>query len=256
MKKLFLALTFLLLSNLALAELKGELSLSGEPSTVKEGDLIEATLKVWPLENADVKEFAKLQNSTLFNSLQLIQIHSIEPSANNADVLEVKGTFLARSAKYLTNFELNYKGELVQIPAPAVKVIPLEKKAEDYFVLDQSLSLSFYRLYFIGALLLILLSAAFIKRKQLSNWISSFKKDPKAMAIKHYREKFMTAATREDYEEIYAKKEEWLALLTERPTAYNDFFTVMNQHQYKPHWGPDELNDVKNVFNVIRGSFK
>jgi len=122
MKTLFLALIVLLFSSLAFAELKGEFTISGEPASVVEGDLIEATLKVWPLDNPDTKDFAKLQNSILFNSLQLIQIHSIEPSANNADVLEVKGMFLARAAKYLTNFELNYKGELVQVAAPSIKV--------------------------------------------------------------------------------------------------------------------------------------
>ncbi len=256
MKTLFLSLLFLLFSSLAFAELKGEFTISGEPASVVEGDLIEATLKVWPLDNPDTKEFAKLQNSILFNSLQLIQIHSIEPSANNADVLEVKGMFLARAAKYLTNFELNYKGELVQVAAPSIKVLPLEKKAEDYFILDQSLSLSYYRLYLIAGFILVLFIAAFVKRKKLLAWIKSFKQDPKAVAMRNYREKFLSATTRQDYEEIYAKKEEWLPLLTERPTAYNDFFKVMNQHQYKPHWGNEELNDVKNVFDIIRGSFK
>lgn len=256
MKKIFLTITFIFLSSVALAELKGEFSVAGNVTTAKEGDLIEGTLKVWPLENADTTEFAKYQNGILFNSLQLIQIQSIEPSFNNADVLELKGLFLARAAKYLTNFELNYKGELVQVPAPTLKIAPLEKKAEDYFILDQSLSLSHYQIYLIGGLVLILLLVAFIKRKKLIAWASGLKKDPKAMAIKHYREKFSLAVTRQDFEDIYARKNDWLPLLQERSLAYEEFFKVMNQHQYKPQWGSEELTEVKNRFDIIRGSFK
>lgn len=256
MKKIFLALVIALVSTMAFAELKGDFTLSEGTTSVKEGDLIEGTLKVWPLENADKSEFSKYQNSTLFNSLQLIQIHSIEPSSNNADVLEVKGMFLARAAKYLTNFELNYKGELIQIAAPAVKIVPLEKKAEDYFILDQSLSLSHYQMYLIVGFILVLIIVALVKRKQLAHWVAGFKKDPKALAIKHFNEKFSTAATRKDFEEIYARKEEWLPLLQVKSSAYEEFFKVLNQHQYKPQWGNDETAEVKKIFDIIRGSFK
>ena len=256
MKKIFLIITLIILSSVAFAELKGDFTVAGNVNTVKEGDLIEGTLKVWPLENADTNEFAKYQNGILFNSLQLIQIQSIEPSANNADVLELKGLFLARAAKYLTNFELNYKGELVQISAPSLKIAPLEKKAEDYFILDQALNLSHYQIYLIGGLVLFLVVAAIIKRKKLVAWASGLKKDPKAMAIKHFREKFSLAVTRQDFEEIYARKNEWLPLLQEKSLAYEEFFKVMNQHQYKPQWGNEELTEVKTRFDIIRGSFK
>lgn len=256
MKILFFILFLFTVVSSAFAELKGEFTLGGQVSTIKEGDLVEGTLKIWPLENPEVSEFTKYHNSLLFNGLQLIQIQSVEPSANNADVIELKGTFIARAAKYLSSFEFNYKGQTVNIESPSLKIIPLEKKSDDFIILDQSLSLSYYQVYFILGLIIASLIIALIKREKILKWVKGLKSDPRSLAIKHFREKFQKASTREDFEEIYARKNEWLPLLEERPSVYNEFFSVMNQHQYKPSWGSEELREVKDIFDMIRGSFK
>lgn len=257
MKRLFLILFFVATWSCSFAaELKADFTLSGEVSAVKEGDLVEATLKLWPIENIDAGEFYKLQNVLLFNSFQVIQLQSVEPSANNADVVEVKGTFIVRASKNMSAYVLNYKGQSVTVSPPMVKIIPLDKKAEDYFILDQSLSLSQYQLIVFFIVLLLIALAAFIKREKIMAVIKGLRKDPQAQAIKYFNDKFSRASTREEYEEIYAKKNDWIPLLKERPLVYKEFFDVMNQHQYKARWGSEELQEVKNIFDIIRGSFK
>lgn len=256
MKSILLILILGLLSLTAsAADLKGEFSL-GQITSVKEGDIVEGVLKVWPIENFDAGEFNKLQNSLLFSSLQLVQVISVEPSANNADVVVLKGNYVVHASKYLTALQFNYKGQIISIEPPQIKVIPLEKKSEDYFILDQSLSLSHYQVYILFGLLLSICVVLFVKRKKILAFIKGLKKDPKAEAIKYFNEKFQKASTREDYEEIYAKKNEWLPLLKDQPSAYKEYFSIMNTHQYKPQWGPVELNEVKAIFEIIRGSFK
>lgn len=259
MKIVFLTLfTFLaaLFSPVTIAELKGDFSLNSSQNLVKEGDLLEGTLRLWPVENPDSAEFAKLLNTKLFNTLQLIQIFSVEPSSNNADVLEMKGLFIVHASKYLTTYEMKYKNEIVPIEAPSLKVSALENKAQDFFILDQPLNLSHYRVYILGGLVLLVLLVAVVKRKKLAQLLKGVKKDPRAEAIRVFREKFQNASTREDFERIYATKDEWLPLLPVHTSAYNEFFSVMNQHQYKPAWGSEELREVKNIFDIIRGSFK
>lgn len=259
MKKHFFLIfpvVLLIFSLSAFAEMKGDFSVNSSSATVKEGDLLEGTLKIWPVENPDPADFTNLLNTKLFNALQLIQILSVEPSANNADVLEVKGLFVVHPAKYLTSYDLKYKNETVAIEAPALKIAPLETKAQDFFVLDQSLNLSHYQMYIFAGILLVLFIIALVKRNQLIKWVRGLKKDPKAEAIRLFKDKFQKASSREDFEEIYARKEEWLPLLSARTSAYDEFFNVMNQHQYKPSWGSEELKDVKNIFDIIRGSFK
>ena len=256
MKAIFLILVLLLSLNSAFAELKGQFVFSGEVSSLKEGDIVEGVLKVWPLENADPTEFAKLQSLKIFSALQLIQIQSIAPSVNNADVIEMKGAYVVHAAKKLTPFEFNYKGQVAQVDSPFVKIIPLENKAGDYFIVDQALNLSRQQFYLIGAIVLLLLLISFAKRKKFIALLERFRLDPRAQLIRFYDNKFQRVTTRKDFEEIYAKKEEWLPLLKERTVAYDEFFNVMNRHQYKPTWGNEELREVKSIFDNIRGSFK
>lgn len=237
-------------------EIQSEFSLDTNVSSVVEGDLVQATLKVWPLESADKSEFSKLQNSLMFNSFQLIQIQSIEPSSNNADVIELKGTFIIRASKYLTTFQLNYHGQIIPVEPPRIKVVPLGKKAEDFFVLEQSLSYSHFKKILFLSLLGLIILMALIKRKKIIHLIRGYKKDPRAEAIKYFDNKFLKASNRAEFEEIYAKRNEWMPLLKIQTSAYKEFFSVINQHQYKPVWTNGELKEVQSVFDVIRRSFK
>ncbi len=256
--KILSALLLCLLVSLSAvaAELQAEFNFNSDVTKIKEGDLVEGTLKVWPIENVDPGEFKKLENTTLFNSLAVIQVHSVEPSANNADVTEVKALFLAKAAKEQSLSQINYKGQFVTVQAPGFKVEPLGNKSQDFYVEDQALSYSNAQKIILAILLVVIVLGAIWKREKIKEFIGRFSKNPVKLGRRKYNQIFSKAAKREDYEEIYAQRKEWLAFIEVKAPAYNEFFKIMNQHQYKRSWGKEELSDVQASFDIIRGSFK
>jgi hypothetical protein len=257
MKFLSLMFVYLFLIGSAYSqEIQAELNLISPPPILKEGDIVEGILKVWPLENADLNEFKKIENMTLANALFTTEVESVEVSTNNADAIEAKLLFIVKRAAENTQQQLSYKGRIVRIQVPALKIAPPDKDPEDYYVLDQGLIYSNLVKIVTGLLLIILIIVLYFKRKAIQNLIQKFKYDPVASSKKKIDEKFTNAIQREDYEEIYAIRREWLSLLSEQAPSYNDFFKLMEQHQYKKSWNIEDLNEVKNSFEAIRRSFK
>jgi hypothetical protein len=257
MKVLSLIITYLFLMACAFSqEIQAELSLISPPPTLKEGDIVEGTLKIWPLENADLGEFKKLENMTFANALYTTEVESIEASANNADVVEAKLLFIVKRASENTQQQLSYKGRIVNIQTPSLKIAPPDKDPEDYYVLDQGLIYSNLGKTITTILLVLLSLTVFFKRKDLQRFVQKFKNDPIAKRKKKISDKFNMAIKREEYEEIYAIRREWLNLINEPSAAYEDFFKTMEQHQYKKKWSDEDLSEVKNSFEVIRRSFK
>ncbi len=252
-----LVLCFYFIFSTAIAsEIKAELNIHSETAILKEGDLAEGVFRIWPIENADFNEFRKLQGMNFFNSLNLVQIHSIDTSVNNADVVEVKGLFLVKNEKKQTLNAINYKGQSIQLMAPPIKIMPLEKRSDDYFILDQSVSYSNIQKILMAIIAGTLIVLGFWKRGNIKQFLKKFRHDPTAIAIKRFNEKFLKASTREDFEEIYSLRNDWFKLVKIQASAYQEFFKVMNQHQYKKNWGTEELSEVQSSFDIIRGSFK
>ncbi len=252
-----MVLTILLFSfSLCMAsELQTEFHLLDADQVVKEGDIVEGLLKVWPIENVDASEFKKLQNRLLFNAFYLIDVISVSPSENNADVIEMKASFIVQGNKEITAQNFSYKGKDFLVAAPALKVEKAEA-SEDYYVLEQSISYSNATLIMFGALLVFIIVIVIIKREKLYLIIRRFRNDPKTRVIKEYKELFNKAKTREDFEKIYAQKKEWFTHVEIKTPAFNEFFKTMENHQYKKTWGPSELSEVQSSFDSIRGSFK
>ena len=108
----------------------------------------------------------------------------------------------------------------------------------------------------IGLIVLLLIGVMVWKKEKLLKLLSKYKTDPVAEKIKKYNKIFSEAITRESFEEIYADKLNWFPLVKVKAPAYQEYFKVMEQHQYKKQWTAEELDEVKNCFDIIRGSFK
>lgn len=257
MRSLSFMIFFILFSlNVFGAEMQAELHLIAAPAVLKEGDLVEGILKVWPIENGDLGQFKQLENMVLANALFVIDVESIEVSANNADVVEAKLVLIVKRSQENSSLPLNYKGNLIPIRVQPLKIEISDKDPEDYYVMDQGL-ISHYRVKIIIVfILVILILLAIWKRSSLKNLAQKFKRDPLAMAIKKNNEIFLKASTRQEYEEVYVKRKDWLNLIKVQAPAYDEFFKMMEIHQYKRYWNAEELNEVKSSFDVIRGSFK
>lgn len=243
--------SFFLISVTVRAEIKAELGLSSSSQVYKEGDLVEGTLKIWPVENADLEQFKKLENTGLGSSLLIAEVESAGVSPNNADVVELKLLFIVRPQKEASS-SINYNGQSVVVNLPQVQVQEI-KKEKDFIVLDQGAFNSPFIFILISAGVLALILLAVWQRKRI---VGLFSKDPKAMMIKKFDRLFQEAQLRSDFEKVYALKKEWLPLLKIKGLAHEEFFKIMEEHQYKKEWGEKEISEVRKSFDFIRGSFK
>ena len=109
MKFLYSLVVLCLLSTSVFAQvINSEFKVSEASGQIKEGDLVEGVLRVWPIENADLNQFKKLEKQVLFNALYMAQILSLGTSENNADVVELKALFIVKSAKIQPNTAITY----------------------------------------------------------------------------------------------------------------------------------------------------
>jgi hypothetical protein len=251
-----LIITIIMMVSSAFAQtIQSEFIPSQSMTQVKEGDLVEATIRVWPIENADLTQFKKLEKTLLFNALYLAQITSLGVSQNNADVVELKGLFIVKTAKAQPIFAFKYNDTLIELKSGALAIAELQGKNSDFYILDQSLNQSIIWMIILGVLI-VLLVLAVIKRKVIKEFLIGLKPDSIKKARKKYDEVFRRAAKREDFEAIYKDKETWMALLVERAPAHFEFLKTLNQHQFKKDWGNAEIEEVKSSFDIIRRSFE
>lgn len=231
------------------AEIKTELQLLPEAQEYHEGDIVEIDLKIWPIENAELDEFKKIEGTSLFNALEVTQVNSVESSENNADVVIVKATAIIVRAPESPTANFQYKNNAISINSPQFKYIPLPSKQEDFYVLDQKILSS-------NSVWLILLAVTgvgagvylYLKKYRV-------KKDDKLAIKKAYQNLFSNAGERKDFETLYASRREWIPLLSAETNAHREFYKLMEQHQYKKEWAPEILMEIKLTFDIIRGSF-
>jgi hypothetical protein len=237
-------------------ELKGEISFDGNPQVLKQGEVIGGMLKVWPIENADLNEFKKLENMTLGKGFYVTDVENIVISPNNADVVEVKLLFIVKESKESSIESLSYKGQQVNLSVPSTTITQSKQISKDYFIVDQKIPRTNTLLISILMAVSVLMIFLIFKRVELVRFINSFRNDPKVKAKNYFNQKFLNAATRSDFESIYSERSQWIDLLKEVSPPYHDFFMTMEKHQYKRIWINEELLDVKNSFELIKESFK
>jgi predicted DNA-binding antitoxin AbrB/MazE fold protein len=224
-------------------------------SHIKEGDLVEVMMRFWPIENADLAQFKKLEKTIFFSAFYLAEIESLQTSTNNSDVVELKAIFIVKSTKAQTLFTFKYNNSVIEIHFDGAKIEELKNKSQNYFILDQTLNGSYLLIMIIGFLLVLVFIAVW-KRQELQTFIIGLKPDAFKKAKRKYDVQFKKASLREDFELIYQEKEIWLKLLESRAPAHNEFFKVLNQYQFKKEWNDLDIAEVRSAFDVVRGSFE
>ena len=129
----FMMMTFIISTQVWGQVINSEFKPTHELSQVKEGDLIEITLKFWPIENADLAQFRKLEKSIFFNAFYLAQVISLDLSPNNADVVELKGLFVVKSAKPQTLYVIKYNDAPIEMRIEGLKIQELKEKSQNYY---------------------------------------------------------------------------------------------------------------------------
>ncbi len=240
----------------ALAQaMQGEFSPSSATKSFKEGDIFEATIRVWPVENVDLLQFKKLEKTVLFNSLYMAQITSLSLSKNNSDVVELNAVFIVNSTKTQPTFSFKYNDAIIELHLGALTFNELKDQSKDYYILDQSLNKSVFLAILISIIILLAL-LGIIKRKSVKEYLSGLKSNSVKKSKKKYNELFEKANKREDFESLYEDKEIWMKILVEITPAHIDFFNTLNQYQFKKEWSLSEDEEVKTSFDIIRRSFE
>lgn len=223
---------------------------------LKEGDLVEGVIRVWPIENASLEEFKSLESLQLFNSFLPIKLESISLSPNNADVVEIKVLYLVKSSKLHFNESLKYKNLLIPLSVEVFQVDSLAVSSKEYFILKQNDFLDNTMKIILGVAALLVLVMILINFNFIKKYFNNKKNNKLKLEVEMYAKKFQDANVRIDFEEIYASKNTWMKLLRDVTPAHQEFFKTINQYQFKPSWSDSELEEVRYSFDVIRGSFK
>ncbi len=250
MNKFLLLLSLIVFSSGVFAEINSQIHIYPEVNGYIQGDIVNIELEVYPIENLSIDEFKKIEGSTLYKALEVTQINSIEKSENNADVVIIKGLAVVIADPTGISSSIKYFGTDISLPAISFKFIPLKNKNKDYYILNQA-GISAKQIWF-WFLLPVCILIIFIGNK-LNNK-NKIKKEL-AEKKKKFNQLFQSASSRKDYEVIYNCKKEWLEVLTNETNAYREYFLVMENHQYKKEWNDEDINEVKNFFDIIRGSF-
>jgi hypothetical protein len=244
---------FLLFVGIAQAQdLEAEFFFDEKISSIKEGDVLVGTLRVWPLENAQKQEFTKVLNTNLFNSFFVSEIISADPSVNNADVFELKAKLVVLNKVEAEKMIFEYNGTSLHVKYHEVLFKPLENKSEEFYVLEQSLDKNWTNLI-IGIMAAGILISLFVFKDKIKE---KFKKENPKTQHEKYKSVFLNAKTRNDFEKIYKEKDIWLNLLEIHTPEHFDFFKTLNQFQYKKEWTETEFKEVQTAFEIIKESFK
>ncbi len=256
MKALLSIIFLLFFSTLVFSEeIKGELIIEPNQSVLKEGDLIEGLIRFWPLENADLKQIRLLEKTVLFQSLYLASIDSLEPSENNADVVELKGKFFVKNAKPSNIDFLKYNDIKIPINIKSIEIKDLPNKQEKFYIAEQDVGKTYW-VWIQLALLAIVVFLLILFKDRIKIFFNKITKKPIFKRRKFYDDMFRKANSRKDFEEIYSLKRDWQSLLESESPAYRDFFQVLNGHQFKKDWTNEEMIEVRTAFDNIRRSFE
>lgn len=219
-----------------------------------EGDVFESVIRIWPIETSDYSPFKSMQGRSLFGAFYVVSINDISPSENNVEVLEIKLTAIVKTSKKENVETIIVNGETLPIIWKGPNIQALKNKSKEYYILDQGTILGIHWTY-IAAIAMLVLGLLYFFRKKLVTFLKKNKKIEEYSPL-FFNNVFSSATTREDFERVYALKDKWVPLLQVQSPAYKEYFTILNQHQYKRHWTNDDLSEVKAAFEPIRRSFE
>ncbi|MCO4792699.1 MAG: hypothetical protein KC493_03245 [Bacteriovoracaceae bacterium] len=225
-----------------------------ENKKIHEGDVFRARIQIWPVLESD-EAFNIKKGQSFLKHFYIVEDFTKSRSENNADVLFMEGLMILISKPQSSSLEWKI-GEVkhfVQLELESEKTT-LDQKALIVFEQAEEKITSFSLLYYLLALVL-LGGLPFYKRIYYSLMRKSEIKKQKEKFKKFWGDRFSSASNRDEFEIIYARKREWLKLITLQTPPIVEFFRVMESVQYKKGWDEEETTTVKETFDNIRGIF-
>lgn len=255
MRLIVFLLSFIMMTSVFSVEVKNVIKF--EPSqNIKQGDLVNISMQLWPVENYDVAEFDKLKNQVTLSHFYVVTVEA-KRSENNYDVILLNLSTIAESSaergksldfrfgEYSTSFSLPFE------------IKPLESFDGSFVILNQAVDFAGKNLLtvVVSLLVIIVVLVLIVKyRKRVINYFNKNVNDQKKKS--HFQTLFHSAKERHHFEEIYKNKEQWLGYFPEKNHALLNFYKVMEEHQYKRQLSKEDLFEIKEAFDKIRGGIK
>ncbi len=245
--KLILILLFSLFINTIHAQTyESELELRKNQQEFKAGDIVEATLRIWPLESLNDEDKQRLIDQSFLGVFKILTAPNIHPSENNADILEIELRVLITGSTDKINNEIEVNGQKIKVTLKNIKITPLSLNEKSYVYADQSLINANMKIILIGFLAIIAIGYIIYRIK--------FKKIKKTQSTQNNLKILIeNAKERNDFEKIYSQREVFLRTNLQNGKVLDDFFSVLNKYQYKKEWTTQELNEVQESFQKIKG---
>lgn len=259
MIRIFIILTLIYFNTSFAQDLKAIISPAIENNKLQldRGDIVDVVFRIWPTHSMNSELFNSMKLHNVSDILTVTEIKKIAVSPNNEDVTEVFATVVVRREfNSGEEIEWDFNGRKIQLEIRDMSSKGEFKEGKEFIVLDQkfsapvnwSLVLSFaalVALFVLGSVLY------FLKRK--AKRIKA--KKEKERKLRFWKNKFVSAKSRSDYEYIYMKKNSWIEMINVKTPPMINFFETINLHQYKPDWGDREKKEVEEAFDQIREIF-
>lgn len=241
-------------SALDLNKVKSELLVDTNQTSLKEGDIFQARIQIWPVDDQD-QQITVQKGTYIDDSLYVADIVSNKRSENNSDVVQIDLLLVLVKVSKKEKFTIKLNvgevtvdnrvaGTPTEIKQPTL--IMYEQKSEG-FALGGGVWTLILILAAVACIGLYKLYAMFMKKKRKEKEIKKFKT--------YWSDKFVGANERSDFEVVYGRKREWLRLIKLQTPPVVEFFRVMETVQYKKEWNEEDRENVKERFDDIRGIF-
>ena len=259
MKKYLIAVLLLIytLPVCSQGESEAQVQISHENKKVIEltpGDITKLIIRVWPCKKACINDFEKIEETFLLGHIYVSRIVSKGVSPNNNEVFELKilgvimRPFNVGGVHLLTLANATYVTSFLKIKVNPKK-LKLPKK---YFVLDQEVNeINETSLLLILIAVLFVLTAlvtAFIVHKKIKGKMD--KQETTKKEIEKWNTLFISAKDREDYQDIYNKREDWCKYV-ER-IHVEKLENYVETIQYKRVWSGEDLFEVRQLLGSMR----
>lgn len=256
-----ISIVFLLLNcpSTAWSELNCKL-VSADKNELKLGAPISIKFVFWPKEEFHLAAFQEQNKneSDLLGAFYINQITSTKVSEYNEQAVVIDLEIVPLKAfdvNIMPMYSDSSNSCMVQLEnikfgkqkeKPEITII--DQKSEPLSGKSRKLLWSFLSVVIIFVLaLLILIGKRVISKNKMKHRIA-LRKD-------YFKHLFASAEHREDYEKIYAIREEWIDLINSdnHKKDIEVFFAAVNLYQYQKEWKEKELNRCRDAFSKIRG---
>jgi hypothetical protein len=230
--------------------------IGNKKKVLKEGEIFEAMIRLWPWTNPKINEFKELEGKEFANYFFLANILSVNYSENNEEVLEIHGLFVLKKKPAVNYYlwawqNINIPVEIKQVEVEGIKQIP-----ENLVWEKQDITRKWNLGPKLLVMVLLLTALGFLFWGQIEK---IFKNKTKSKYLyndrKKWNELFRNARERKDYEEIYRQRVKWGKLVNLKISPTQSFFETLNRYQYKKSWTDTENLDVQIAFEQIKNTF-